>query len=407
MKTSKNLFASLHCICTLLIIGILFANFSYAFSQSKAKSVLSDDFLSINNLIKLTAIGNGYSDQAIIVFVPDATAGFDPEYDAYKLMGIYEAPQLYSFIPCCILTVNALPEITTNLKVQLGFQVGIETSYTLSATELYSFDPGVTIHLLDSKDNVLTDFMVDSTYTFTASPDDCYERFSLFFNLTSNFLDLNVFLEGPFNSAGMNTELTSKNLIPLNQPYNVAPWNYAGAESVTSMPDNVVDWILLEFRDAVDAATATSATTFGWQAALLFSNGKVKGLDGCNTIDFSGSITNNLFVVVHHRNHLAVMSANALVKAGGVYSYDFSSGVSQAYNGSLAHKDLGAGVYGMLGGDANSDGVINDSDATAVWYSEAGENGYLASDVTLDGESNNVDKDDVWYVNVNSYSQVP
>lgn len=407
MKASTVVSIPKHVTLVLLISGLFFSFCSKTFSQSKFSKLLTDDLSSISNLLKLTASGNSYSDQSLIVFVPDATTGFDPEYDAYKLMGIYEAPQLYSIIPCCILTVNALPEITTDLKVQLGFQVGVETTYTLSATELYSFDPGVSIHLLDSRDNVLTDLMVDSVYTFTASPDDCYERFSLHFNLSSHFLDLKVFLEGPFATSDMNTDLLDNNLIPLSQPYNIAPWNYSGTESVSILPENAIDWVLLEFRDASDAASASSATTFAWQAALLYKNGVIKGLNGCSSVDFSGPISNNLYVVVHHRNHLPIMTANAVPTTDGVYSYDFSLNADQAYNGILAQKDLGGGIFGMVGGDANADGTINSDDGTAVWNLEVGEQGYLASDINLDGESNNKDKDDVWYFNLNAGSQVP
>lgn len=407
MKITKKLLVLSKYVFVFLFIGFLGTHLSSVYGQSETSSAFSDDLLSIDNLLKLTVSGNGYSDQAIVVFFPDATTGFDSEYDAYKLMGIYEAPQLYSIIPCCFLTVNALPEITTNLKVQLGFQVGAETTYTLSATELFSFDPGVTIHLLDSKDNVLTDLTVDSSYSFTASPDDCYERFSLFFDLTSQFLDLTVFLEGPFNTSDMNTDLNSEGLIPLSQPYTTAPWNYTGTESVSSFPDDAVDWVLLEFRDAVDAASALGSTTFGWQAALLFKDGTIKGLDGCSSIDFDGMLAHSLYMIVHHRNHLPVMTANAVLTTDGVYSYDFSGSVGQAYNGTLAQKDLGGGIYGMMGGDANADGTIDAADGTAVWNLEVGEHGYLASDINLDGESNNKDKDDVWYFNINSNSQIP
>ncbi|MBN2174518.1 MAG: hypothetical protein JW731_10310, partial [Bacteroidales bacterium] len=63
-------------------------------------------------------------------------------------------------------------------------------------------------------------------------------------------MDLQVFLEGPYNGSGMDTWLNDASKIPLTQPYNTSPWNYGGGESVAAIPSNVVDWILIELRDA-------------------------------------------------------------------------------------------------------------------------------------------------------------
>jgi hypothetical protein len=61
------------------------------------------------------------------------------------------------------------------------------------------------------------------------------------------FLNLKVFLEGPFNGTSMNTSLNDQNLIPLSQPYNVSPWIFPGTEQVTTIPNSsIVDWILIE-----------------------------------------------------------------------------------------------------------------------------------------------------------------
>lgn len=80
-------------------------------------------------------------------------------------------------------------------------------------------------------------------------------------------LDIKVFLEGPFAGSDMQTKLNNEELIPLNQPYNIALWNYPGSESVLAIPNNdVVDWILVELRNATDAASATPSTIISQQA---------------------------------------------------------------------------------------------------------------------------------------------
>ncbi|MGC8866527.1 MAG: hemoblobin-interacting domain-containing protein, partial [Bacteroidales bacterium] len=89
----------------------------------------------------------------------------------------------------------------------------------------------------------------------------------------NKYLDVRVYLEGPFDGTGMTTDLQQNGIIPLNQPYNTAPWNYSGTESVASVPANIVDWVLVELRDADIPDNATPATTLaGWPKAYFLRN---------------------------------------------------------------------------------------------------------------------------------------
>jgi hypothetical protein len=220
-------------------------------------------------------------------------------------------------------------------------------------------------------------------------------------------LDVTALLEGPYNGATMTPSLNAAGYIPLAQPYNVAPWNYPGSESVGAMPNaNVVDWVLLELRDATSAANATGATTIARQAAFVLNDGSVVGLDGSSDLLFTNSVTNQLFVVVWHRNHLGVMSANPLMDVGGIYSYNFTTAAGQAY-GADAHKLLAGGKYGMYGGDGNANKTVNSVDKTAVWSPQAGTNGYKSGDFNMSGQVNNPDKNNIWVPNNGKTSKVP
>jgi hypothetical protein len=220
-------------------------------------------------------------------------------------------------------------------------------------------------------------------------------------------LDVLVYLEGPYSGTEMKTDLNAAGSIPLDQPYNSAPWNYTGSESVTSIPNSdVVDWVLVELRDAVDAASATGATTIAQRAGFLLKDGSVVDINGSSNMQFSTSVSNNLFVVVWHRNHLGVMSANPLTGSAGVYTYNFSAALSQAHGGGLGFKLVGASVYGIPGGDFDGDGDVDDFDK-AAWASTAGTPGYQESDFNMDNQVNNQDKDDVWVENITLESQVP
>jgi hypothetical protein len=164
--------------------------------------------------------------------------------------------------------------------------------------------------------------------------------------------------------------------------------------------------VLVELRDAADAASAVSATMMDRQGAFLLSNGKVVGLDGVSHLQFNNALTQQLFVVIWHRNHLGVMSSGFLTETAGLYSYNFSSAATQAYGSTAAHKQIGPGIWGMMGGDGNHDSNITEADKSPLWDIEAGTQGYLDSDYNLDAQSDNKDKDDIWTPNLGAGSQV-
>jgi hypothetical protein len=131
----------------------------------------------------------------------------------------------------------------------------------------------------------------------------------------------------------------------------------------------------------------------------------VKAVDGTSIPVFEGSVNQNLFVVLYHKNHLGIMSAQALVYAGDTYSYDFTTGPGQAY-GIAGQKEISTGVYGMYSGDGNGNGVVDDTDKS-LWSVSAGARGYEGADFDLNGQINNLDKNDKWQVNYNATSSVP
>ena len=223
-------------------------------------------------------------------------------------------------------------------------------------------------------------------------------------------VSLKLFLEGPFDGEEMGTELNDSGLLPLNQPYNVSPWNYDGTETVAFIPnENVVDWVLIELRDTTQADRATPESTVALRAAFLLSDGTVVDIDGSSPVSFDiPGINWNLFIVVHHRNHLDIMSSYIPDYADGVYSYDYTFAQSRVFNSLYGgYKELFPDKWGMVAGDYNGDGVVDDSDKAVVWSQSAGQAGYYQADADLDGEVDNLDKNDFWTENRNDTSQVP
>lgn len=201
-------------------------------------------------------------------------------------------------------------------------------------------------------------------------------------------------LRGAWNAGTqtMNTTLNASGQLPLSQPYNIAPFNYSGTESVVSIPNaNIVDWVLLDFRKPLSglAADANSATAIGQKAAFLLKNGSVVDLDGVTPLTVTINKQGAGFVVVRHRNHLAAMSNPLPSNAAGTFTNDFSSLVNAYSKSGLSNLPLQAlpssAKYGLWSGNANRDVVINASDIGLI-KSQANKasTGYQFGDVNLD-----------------------
>ncbi len=223
-------------------------------------------------------------------------------------------------------------------------------------------------------------------------------------------LDVTMMLEGAFNGADMNTTLNDNDKIPLAQPYNVAPWNYAGSEIVSSIPVDAVDWVLVEFRETAGGPeTATSSKMIHQRALFLRNDGVVVDLNGTPEMKFDvPTVTDNLYMVVWHRNHLGTMTANPISLDIAPIAYDFSSGEGQAYGGSDGQKDLGGGIFGLMGGEADDNQEITEQDKLGFWTPNVGTSAeYETFDFNMDNKIDNLDKNEIWVGNNGQETQVP
>ncbi len=212
--------------------------------------------------------------------------------------------------------------------------------------------------------------------------------------------DLKVFLEGPYSGGSMSTTLNTSDYIPLDQPFNTAPWNYAGTESVEAIPGGVVDWVLVQIRS--DETTEQAS-----RAAFLKSDGMIVDLNGTSPITFDVP-DNNYYMVIYHRNHLEIMNATPMTlnEASVESPYDFTSGQSQAYGTDpMVELGIGTGVYGMIGGDSNHDGNITVADNNLIMLKRNTE-GYENEDINMDGNVTVADNNKTMN-NRNKSTQVP
>lgn len=114
-------------------------------SQGFYKSTTSEP----DRLFTLNIEGNGFSDQMKVGFYTEATDIYDTEYDANKLFGIDEAPQLYTTSKDVKFAINILNSVKTVKSVPMGIKVGADGLYTISLTDIIGSDMGIDIFLED------------------------------------------------------------------------------------------------------------------------------------------------------------------------------------------------------------------------------------------------------------------
>lgn len=197
---------------------------------------------------------------------------------------------------------------------------------------------------------------------------------------TAVSLSLKAYLQGAYSSVLKRHKDVSPtwasvlNTFALNQPYSAAPFNYTGTESVapgfftsTSDTTNILDWVLLELHDAT-----TPATIIARKACFIREDGLVVDLDGVSNPTFPGVGAKNYYIVLRHRNHLAIRSSSTVFVNGATpTTYDFTVNESKAYQNvaittNAAMKDLGNGIFGMWAGNANSNTSVRASGALST-----------------------------------------
>lgn len=192
-----------------------------------------------------------------------------------------------------------------------------------------------------------------------------------------------VFLEGPFMNpatAGlMNDDL--RTMLSTTSPYPDGLTTVPAVFTVTGS-DAIVDWILVELRDATDRSIVVES-----RSALLQRDGDVVDVDGVSSVTFT-SAADNYYVLVNHRNHLGILSANPIAVSGGT-AVDLSANPSAIFGGTIAVSNM-SGIYAMYSGDFDGNGQIQNSDASQVFLLVGG-SGYSPADMDMNGQVQNTD----------------
>lgn len=197
-------------------------------------------------------------------------------------------------------------------------------------------------------------------------------------------LQLKLYLQGPYNSGGLMTnDLNGLGLLPLSHPYSTIPWNYP-SQSINTMPTDIVDWLYIQLR-AVTAPESVIAQA----VALLHTDGTVTSNDGISPVLFSEVEASNYYVAIYHRNHLAVITKQPVTfPQNGILDL---TGSSNSVLGNEQLVELELGIYGMIAGDYDGNGVINAVDYNVWAINNAIINNYSPQDGNLSGVVNALD----------------
>lgn len=214
-------------------------------------------------------------------------------------------------------------------------------------------------------------------------------------------LDLALWLEGPYNGTDMSVTLSS--VLPETDPYY-------GTEEVTNgffisdaTGQKVVDWVWLELRsgDPDSPPMAVQAQ----RAALLRSDGTIVDTDGTGHVAFSGLDPGPYWLVVGHRNHLAVMTPNEIDCTSGFCSHDFTQGSAYGQNPQVDVGGADTGPWAFYAGDGDASGGTGAADH-ALWLQHNGIAGYHAGDYNLSGGNTAADQT-LWLKNNDLITKVP
>ena len=140
----------------------------------------------------------------------------------------------------------------------------------------------------------------------------------------------------------------------------------------TQWGDTVADKVLLELREAAYPYTIVESLNLNLQ-----TNGKI-------ITDVNYQNEGMYYIVIKNRNHLETWSSIPVSFAGDTITYDFTTSASKAYSDN--QKEVSTGIFAVLVGDVNQDGVVDISDLVGMDADLTnGTLGYIVYDMNGDG----------------------
>ncbi len=277
------------------------------------------------------------------------------------------------------------------------------------------------------------------TYTYTYM--DCTNTsfdWTFTYNLECQKINIKGLVEGAYEPEGdtLRTDYNNLHLLPgqdkllsgnlsviiaapftpFGHPYQEAPWNYTGnlgdtfgeqsspdaPANVVEYPGHVFDWILVTIRENGIEVADNIFQCAGW----LHKDGEISFPETCPD-DFNINTSSEYYVVLEHRNHLAVMDTATVMDGGAYIDIDFSLEDSYAPIFRQGQIEIETGIFGMYG--ANTDQVLSRVSINSVdrtnWKIDQNKIGYYKGDVNQNVSTNSEDETK-WKQNQNTTSGI-
>jgi hypothetical protein len=247
----------------------------------------------------------------------------------------------------------------------------------------------------------------------TGNGPTCYDTTNIDVHITPSGnvnVSIKIVLQGPIDTIShhMSDDLRQRGLIPVQEPYTSLGFSHASSSYEQLNPfmlnqsgvNAIVDWVYVELRDSSNYSNVLSS-----RAALLQRDGDVVDTDGVSPVSFPGIQAGTYYVSIHHRNHLAVITAQPYAIGANTPFMDMTQ-PSFLFLGAIP-TNIANGKQMMISGDANSDGQTQNDDIVSYWKHFVGTAGYLRADFDMDGEVQNDDRILQWRPNVGRGTQVP
>lgn len=135
----------------------------------------------IRDEIRLEIAGNGYQDEMIMLTIPGATEAFDEAYDAYKLFGVDEAPQLYTTSGEEEMAMNTFNAFTDETIIPVNVKVAEAGMYTLNFSMIDLQEEGAVVYLEDLSSHDIYEVSLNESYSFELNPQEDTHRFNIHF----------------------------------------------------------------------------------------------------------------------------------------------------------------------------------------------------------------------------------
>jgi len=141
-----------------------------------------------------------------------------------------------------------------------------------------------------------------------------FSEFAIGYVESNVLVETKIFLQGAYDVSTDEMKIDLLNNIPTTSPYS------EDSRTVASVPSNIVDWILVELR-STDTGSAVAS-----KSAFLHKDGRIVNDDASSGVIEVDAVAGDYYIVIKHRNHLAVMSMNLVTLSTATSTlYDFTN----------------------------------------------------------------------------------